>query len=62
MRIVAEIALAFIVAFAVIAPFESVEYAECGTCGAHVAEWHYVSTGGEPFAICNECYEIWEEQ
>ena len=33
---------------------------DCGMCGAHVHEWHYVmSVDYEPVAVCGECYELY---
>lgn len=34
-----------------------VQYAECGTCGAHVSEWWYVQgADGTPCEVCEHCY------
>lgn len=36
---------------------------ECGACGAHVHEWHYVANvnTGEPVPVCDECYSAYIE-
>ena len=32
-------------------------YVECGTCGAHVSSWWYVTSDvGEPIQVCEWCY------
>jgi len=38
------------------------EYIECGTCGAHVHDWYYVTaTMGEPrlIGVCYDCYQCY---
>lgn len=39
-----------------------VQYAECGTCGAHVSEWWYVQgADGTPCEVCEYCYQLFNE-
>lgn len=39
-----------------------VQYAECGTCGAHVSEWWYVQgADGSPCEVCEYCYQLFNE-
>lgn len=35
-------------------------YCECGTCGAHVTEWHWVQNYDQNalVPVCDYCYEI----
>lgn len=38
------------------------EYRDCGACGAHVSEWHYVQgANGTPVEVCERCYGIYVE-
>lgn len=56
--------LSFIIAFilAFFAPTSGFA-TECGACGAHVHEWHYVTSRstGELVPVCDECYSNYIE-
>lgn len=37
-------------------------YTDCGTCGAHVAEWYYIQgADGSPCPVCEYCYQIFSD-
>ncbi len=44
-------------------PADNCAYIDCGACGAHVSQWHYVSSvDHEPVAVCDSCFDLFNEE